>query len=572
MIEKLYIKNYLIIKESEICFTKGLNILTGETGAGKTIIIDALSLILGERADYSTVKHNEEKLIVEGHFNFINNNNVKLFLDKNELMNEKDNIVIVRRELLKKGISRNFINDIPVITAVLKEFGELIIDIHSQNEHQSLLKKENHLIILDEFIKDRTKYTEFKKIYDEYRNKVKIYKELINKRNELTEKKSYLEFQLKEINTINPKKDEDKNIEEILNRLENTELISVTLRDSLEILSGEEKNILSGINQIIKEIKKISKYDKEFENDIKELENVLISLRETERNFSNYANTLSFDPASIESLRERAGQLQFLKKKYRMTVNELMEKAKELNKELQKTESFDFEIEKKEKELKEIKKEVFKAAKDLSEQRTASGLDLQKSVKKQFKDVGLDNADFKVNILKNKNEADVFFTEKVGGEQINITSNGIDDAEFLVITNKGEEFQPLRKVASGGEISRIMLSIKSSLSERDRIPILIFDEIDSGISGRIAEKVGKVLKNLSKTHQLISITHLPQIAAFSENHLSVSKTIVGKETIASIKRISETEKVEEVAKLLSGETISETSLKTARELIQNSKK
>lgn len=571
MIEKLYIKNYLIIKESEIFFTEGLNILTGETGAGKTIILDALSLILGERADYSIVKYNEEKLIVEGYFNF-KNDNVKKFLENRELTNENNNIVIVRCELFNKGISRNFINDNPVSTTVLKEFGEIIIDIHSQNEHQSLLKKENHIIILDEFIQDKTLYNEFRNRYNEYKELVNSYKNLINKRDEFTEKKGYLEFQLKEINSVNPKKDEDKSIEEILNRLENTELINISLRNGLNLLSGEENSILSGINQVIKEIRKISKYDKIFENDIKELENALIIISETERNFNNYINNISFDPTSIESLRERTGQLQFLKKKYRMTVNELIDKAEELKNELLKTDNFDFEVEKSEKQLSEKKQKLFDSAIKLSKQRNAAAIELQKNIKKQFKDVGLDNADFKVNILMNKNKEDNFFNEKIKGELTNLNSHGIDDIEFLVITNKGEEFQPLKKVASGGEISRIMLSIKSSLSDRDKIPILIFDEIDSGISGRIAEKVGKVLKNLSKTHQLISITHLPQIAAFSDNHLSVSKTAINKETIATIKRMNEDEKIEEVAKLLSGEKISETSLKTAKELIQNTKK
>lgn len=570
MIEKLYIKNYLIIKESEIEFSGGLNILTGETGAGKSIILDALSLILGERADYSIVKEDKDKLIVEGYFNFRNNKNVELYLKNNDLTGY-DNTVIVRRELQKKGISRNFINDTPVTISILKEFGELIIDIHSQNEHQSLLKKENHTGILDEFITEKNIYEEFENKFNEYKKLVNEYLNLIKKRNDITEKKGFIEFQLREINNVNPKLNEDTEIEEILNRLENTENISLAIDNSINILSGKENNILSGINQIIKEVKKISVYDRTFENDIKELENILISLREIERNFSEYINNINFDPAHIESLRERAGQLQFLKKKYRLSVNELLSKADELTKELSQVENFDFEIEKIEKNIKEKKKKLFLSALRLSEHRKTAASVMQKNVKKQFNDVGLDNADFRVNIVHNKDSEDEFFTEKIKGETVSVNSNGIDDIEFLVITNKGEEFQPLRKVASGGEISRIMLSIKSSLSNKDKIPILVFDEIDAGISGRIAEKVGKVLKTLSKSHQLISITHLPQIAAYSENHLSVSKSVVEKETVAEIKKLTEKEKVEEIAKLLSGEKITEASMRTAKELVTNTK-
>jgi DNA repair protein RecN (Recombination protein N) len=570
MIEKLYIKNYLIIKESEIEFSEGLNILTGETGAGKSIILDALSLILGERADYSIIKDDKDKLIVEGYFRFRENRDVDFFLKSNDIQGF-DNTVIVRRELQKKGISRNFINDTPVTISVLKEFGEMIIDIHSQNEHQSLLKKENHIGILDEFISERNVFNEYKVKYDEYKKLVNDYQNLIQKKNSIIEKKEFIEFQLREINNVNPKLNEDIETEEILNRLENTENISLALRNSINLLTGNDNNIISGINQVIKEIKKISVYDKSFENDINELGNILILLKEIERNFSEYINNINFDPAYIESLRERSGQLQFLKKKYRLSVNELLEKAKELSDELSQVENFDFEIEKTEKIIEEEKKNLFSLAIRLSELRTAAGEVMKKAIRKQFKDVGLDNADFKVNIQNNKDNTDEFFTANIKGKKISLNNNGIDDIEFLVITNKGEEFQPLRKIASGGEISRLMLSIKSSLSNKDKIPILVFDEIDAGISGRIAEKVGKVLKTLAKSHQLISITHLPQIAAYSENHLSVSKSVINDETVAGIKKLSEKEKIEEIAKLLSGEIISEASIKTAKELISNTK-
>jgi len=569
MIEKLFIRNYLIIKKSEINFSKGLNILTGETGAGKSIILDALSLILGDRADYSIIRDTKEKLVVEGLFRFSENKNVTDFLESNELSPEEDNeTVIVRRELYKKGNSRNFINDIPVNISILKKFGEIIIDIHSQNEHQSLLNKETHLEITDEFLQDISIFEEYSEKYTEYKKLVNFYKETIKKREELLEKRSFLEFQLKEINNVNPLPNEDEDIEKILNRLENTEEISISLKTSIGEISENEKNILTCMNIAIKEIKKISKYDTLFENEIKELENSVISVKEVLRNLESYLNNINFEPEQIEKYRERISNLQFLKKKYRMTVNELIKKSEEIKNELEKLEKFDFEIEKILNSINENKKILFKTAYNLSEQRKKQSEKFEKNVKKYFKEVGLENADFKISIEYNKTKGDEFFTEDKNN--ILLSNKGIDEIEFLVITNKGEEFQPLKKIASGGEISRIMLSIKAALSNKDRIPILVFDEIDSGISGRIAEKVGKVLKKLSESHQLISITHLPQIAAFSENHLSVSKSVINKETVAEIKKLSIEEKVIEVAKLISGETITESSIKTAKELISNS--
>jgi DNA repair protein RecN (Recombination protein N) len=570
MLEKLFIKNYLIIKEAELNFTKGLNILTGETGAGKTIILDALSLILGERADYSIIKNEKEKLVIEGVFRIGDSRKVKKFLKEKELLfdGESDN-VILRRELYKKGFSRNFINDSPVSNYDLQEFGNLIIDIHSQNEHQSLLKKETHLEILDNFLSNKNIIEEFSKEYENYKELTSKFNELVSKKDSLLERKVFIEFQLKEINDVNPQQDEDAQLENELSKLENAEEISLALNTSLQKLYEGDSNIVAGLSLTIKELKKISRYDNELEKLIAEVESSYISLKDVSATLSEYNESLNFDAARIEQIRDRLGALTFLKKKYKLSVNELIEKANSLTEELNFAENYDYEIEQMKKKIDSGKNLLFKKATEVTEQRKKAIKDLQKSVNSYLKEVGLESAEFKVSHNNYEVADENLFTLKKDKKNIYITSTGIDDIEFLILTNKGGDFAPLRKTASGGEISRIMLSIKAALSGKDNIPILVFDEIDAGISGRIAGKVGKLLKELSKSHQIISITHLPQIAAKSDNHLYVSKTETKGETKADIKSITGEEKITEVAKMLSGENVTKAAMQSARELISN---
>jgi len=575
MLEKLFIKNYLIIKEAELNFTKGLNILTGETGAGKTIILDALSLILGERADYSIIKNEKEKLVIEGIFRIEGNKKINRFLKEKELvLDGNNNNVILRRELYKKGFSRNFINDTPVSNSDLQEFGNLIIDIHSQNEHQSLLKKETHLEILDSFLQNKNIIDDFTFEYDKYKDLTINYNELVNKKDSLLERKVFIEFQLKEINDVNPQPDEDTQLENELSKLENAEEISLALNMSLQRLYEGDNNIVAGLSLTIKELKKISKYDSELEKLITDVESSYISLKDISSTLSEYNQSLNFDAMKIEQIRDRLGALNFLKKKYKLSVNELIEKANTLSEELNLTENYDYEIEQLKNKIKSCKEDLYKKAIGLSEQRKKARNDLQKSVNLYLKEVGLESAEFKVDYKYYESEKDELFTYNKDKKNILITTNGMDDIEFLLMTNKGGDFTPLKKTASGGEVSRIMLSIKASLSGKDNIPILVFDEIDSGISGRIAGKVGKLLKELSKSHQIISITHLPQIAAKSDNHLYVSKTETKEktktETIAEIKSLSEEEKITEIAKMLSGENVTKASIQSARELIKDS--
>jgi len=570
MIESLHIRNYLIIKDVEINFSENLNILTGETGAGKSIILDALSLILGERADYSLIKKDQEKLVVEGHFNFKNNKQVESLL-KSFLPDADSDTghVILRRELLKKGVSRSFINDTPVNISDLKKFGDLIIDIHSQSEHQSLLHKETHIEILDNFVNKGDLFLKYTSEFGSLRDLIETYKKIFSKRDELNEKRDFLTFQLKEINNLSLRIGEDTELENELNKLENIEGISLAINTSVKSLYEEEFNALSAISTSIKELKKVSAYDKSFEKIIEDLENSYILIKESSESLASYQNELNFDNQRIEQIRDRLSSISHIKKKYNFSIGELIEKASETEKELNFADNFDYEIEQLLIKIKSTKDAVFTTGKSISETRVKRGKEMEKSINSLLKEVGLESAEFKVEIKNITEGPDEMLLHKSGKENYKLGTLGFNDVEFLIKTNKGADFSPLRFSASGGEISRIMLAIKTVLSEKDDVPVLVFDEIDAGISGRIAQKVGKILKTLAETHQIICITHLPQIAAMSDKHFHVSKKDENKETIANIRSLTNEEKIVEVAKLISGEKVTDTARKSASELINS---
>ena len=562
MIEKLFIKNYLIIKEAEINFSSGLNILTGETGAGKSIILDALGMILGERADYSLIRKDSDKMIIEGYFDFKDNKRVKALLKGLEIENE-NGYIIIRRDLLKKGISRNFINDVPVNISDLRELGNIIIDIHSQNEHQSLLNKETHIGILDQYLKNEDLLEKYRKSYSDLKESINSYEELLSKKDELAERKEFLEFQLKEINDINPVENEDEDLNTELNKMENSEEISTSLISSIDHLYEADINVIKELSSSIKELKKILKFDTSLEENIKILEESLVNVQEVSTSLISYNENINFDAERIEQIRDRLGNLNFLKKKYRLSVNDIIEKAKEIGKELNIAENFDYETEQAANKIKDKRADTYKIAKEISDIRKKKSKELEKNITSILKEVGLESAEFKVNFESYKSAEENLFTEN----KLQLTSTGFDDIEFFIKTNKGSDFSPLKKSASGGEISRVMLAIKSVLSDSDEIEILVFDEIDAGISGKTADKVGKVLRKLSKSHQIISITHLPQIASQSDSHYFVSKKDSNKETIAEIKQLNEEEKILEVAKLLSGDKVTDAGITGAKELI-----
>jgi DNA repair protein RecN (Recombination protein N) len=572
MLEKLSIKNYLLLKNIEIDLSKGFNIITGETGAGKSILIGALNLLIGERADYSIISKNKEKMIIEGVIKIsVNNKNViNKILKDNDIESFGEN-VIIRRELHTKGYSRNFINDSPVGTNELKTLGEVIVDIHSQNEHQSLLKKDVHIELLDSYLAriKQLKFEEKLNIYQqgfaELLKAINEYEELNSKKSELDSKKSFMEFQLKEITEVNPLPNEDEELEKELKTSENIEGIQLGLQAAYQSLYDESGSAVEKIKTAEKELSKIGEYNTDIEKILKDISESSAVLNEAGRQLQSLIDSLGegYEPEKIEQIRDRLYKLQFLKKKYGGSLNEAIALRESLEKDLGLVENFDEKIKQLEENITSLKENLFKKGAELSKLRKDKAKGLETEVVKILKEVGFENAEFKVEITSVK-KIDKSFTNSHDLKQ-----SGIDDVEFMVKINKGDEFTSLRKTASGGEVSRIMLAVKSVLAEADKVDVLVFDEIDTGISGRIAQKVGRVMKNLSAHRQVIAITHLAQIAALAEEHLLVEKETEGDTTVTKIRPLNKSEKVIEVAKLLSGEKVTDASIKSAKELIES---
>ena len=560
MLEKLTIKNYLLLKNIEIDLSNGFNIITGETGAGKSILINALNLLLGGRADYSIISKNKDKMIIEGIVSVSKENKAAIskILKEHEIESIGDNLII-RRELYTKAYSRCFINDTPVGTNELKELGEVIIDIHSQNEHQSLLKKEVHIELVDSYLikkegkKFEDKLNSYKQGYEQLLIKQSEFDEINKKKSDLDSKRSFIDFQLKEIHETDPQAGEDDELENELKTGENIEGIRESLTLAYANLYDDTGSVLERIKIVEKELGKIGEYNSDIQKILGDVSESTTALREASRLIESLLENLNFDPARVEEIRERLYKLQFLKKKYGGSIDEVIKLKETLEKDLSLVDNFDETIKKLKAEIDELVKDLFKKAGELSKTRKDKSKQLEAEIVKILKEVGFENAEFKTNI------------ENTEAKKLN--SNGYDDVEFMVKINKGDEFSSLRKTASGGEVSRIMLAVKSVLAGADKVDILVFDEIDTGISGRIAQKVGRVMKGLSGYRQVIAITHLAQIAALADEHLLVEKETEGNSTITRIRPLDKNEKVIEVAKLLSGEKVTDASIKSAKELM-----
>jgi len=561
MLKTLYIKDYALLEQISIEFEKGLNIITGETGAGKSILIDAMSLLLGERASNEVIRKGAEKAIVEGIFSAENNERIDTLLEQNEI--EKSNELIVRRELSVKGSNRCFLNDTPVALNVIKEVGNLLVDLHGQHEHQSLLRTETHIEFLDDFGSLEQPLADFKKEYDQLHLLQKNLNELRAKENLLKEKKDLYEFQRKEIEAISPLENEDESISSELHILENSEQLLELTNDISQQLYDSEKSIYDSLINVQQKINTLAKIDKTFAETSGELQSVVAVINDITNVVRKYNAQIELEPQKLEELRSRFQSINLLKKKYGGTLQALLDHYKKILNEIKLAESFEDEIKKMKQAIHQQKETLAKLASELSQRRNELGKKISKEVKEALKVLGIPQSIFEVKILQTTVEQNL----QNDGTPFRFNSRGYDEVEFFISTNLGEDTKPLSKVASGGEISRIMLALKTILARNDKLPLLIFDEIDTGISGRISQKVGQALKNLAAFHQIISITHQPQIAALADIHFAVEKKIVEDRVVSSIKKLKNEERIREVAKLLSGEVVTETSLQTAKELM-----
>lgn len=563
MLKSFEVKDYALIEHIVVEFGSGLNIITGETGAGKSILVDAMSLLLGERASTEVVRKGAQKSFVEGIFNVKANKNIKKLLDENEI--ECDDELIIRREISLKGSNRCFINDSPANLNIVKEIGNLLVDLHGQHEHQSLLRTETHIDYLDEFGDYEELIQRYRNAYSELLNKENELKGLIAKENSIKENKEIYSFQIKEIDNVSPQEDEDEKLNEELKILEHSEKLAELTLEIYKLLYEAENSLQDSLGKVKNHLQKLNEIDKSFSESLNEVESASALIEDISAFVRSYNAKVDVNPEEVEKKRERLSSINLLKKKYGGSVKNILEHRKKIGEEFELAENFAGKIKNLEDEIFELRKKAGSLAGNLSKHRTSSSKKIKTGIESTLKELGIEHPQFKTNIEReeSENNEDVF----IDGKFYKSSYKGIDDVEFFISTNPGEDLKPLAKVASGGEVSRIMLALKSTLAKNDKLPLLIFDEIDSGISGRIAQKAGKTLKELSSFHQVISITHLPQIAGFADHHFHIEKAESDGRIISSLKKLNNKERITEVARLLSGETITESSLKSARELI-----
>ncbi|MBO6584551.1 MAG: DNA repair protein RecN [Gracilimonas sp.] len=562
MIKSLYIKDFALIDELEVDFEEGLNILTGQTGAGKSIIIGALNMILGERADTDVIRQGKDKAISEATIRVGEDADLRALLEENEV--EFSEYLILRREIRNTG-SRAFINDTPVNIGVLKAAGDLLVDLHGQHDHQLLLKEENHQGVIDGFGEVEPILKDYKA---EYKKMTELQKELrlLQKReNELQEKTELYRFQVQELEEARLGEIYLEQLESEMNLLDNAEVLDQKAAAISEMADTDDGNIVQLLNFLKLNLEDLARIEPEFENYLKEINAARVSVNEAIAFAERYRNSIEFNPKRLEELRQRQSELNRLQKKYQRDLPELISYLHEIQRELSIADNFDLEIEKLENQIQMQAKELKDKAILLHQTRLKIGEELAVQIQQELAKVGIPHSklDVRVDWLLSDNG-----WVEVEGKQIECTETGCDDLRMFISTNKGEEPKPLAKIASGGEISRVMLALKSILAKEQSLPVMIFDEIDTGISGEISEKVGASMRKLSEHCQIIAITHQPQIASQAHKHYKVAKAEEGERTVSKIIPLSDEEHIHEIASLMSGSQISESALNSARELIE----
>ena len=538
MIGSLHIKNVGIIEDITINLNEGFNVFTGETGAGKTLIIDSLNLACGGRFSKEIVRRGENFCLVE----------LNIYLPQNE--NSIDGNIIISREIFLNGRNTCKINGRLVTVNELKEFMSKIIDIHGQNDNQTIMSKQEHINYLDNFIgKDllNEKY-EYQKLYNRYNEIKKELKENYGDEKEKQRKLDLLKYQLNEIEQANLKENEEDELNNERKKIMNSEKIYTCLT---EVDSNLSESVIDGINLSIRALEKIEDIDDEYKNKLTDLKNIYYDVQELTRDISDLNSDVSFDESKRNEIEERLDCIYDLKRKYGNSISEIIEYKEQIEKDIYTIENLEEHNNKLKKELEDLTIKMSEKCSVLNKMRSKYSKVLNEKINKELKDLEMKNASFHVDIKYD--------------ESGNFNQNGLDDIEFLIATNVGDEAKPLIKIASGGEISRIMLAIKTVLADTDEVPILIFDEIDTGISGKAAKSVGEKIKIISQKHQVLCITHQANIAAKGDSNYFISKKVENEKTYTNIKLLNEAEVIEEIARISSGD-ITKNALEHAREM------
>lgn len=549
MLSQLSINNYALINQLSIDFSSGLSIITGETGAGKSILLGALGLVLGNRADLSSLKDTTKKCIVEAKV-AISNYNLQDFFEEVDLDYEAE--TIIRREILPSGKSRAFINDTPVTLTVLNQLRVKLIDVHSQHQTMQLSDTNFQFSILDALAKNAPRIASYKRGFSQLNKLKRELLKLEEKQQEANKQYDYNLHLFKELEDAKIKVDEQEVLEEKLEKLNNIEEIKDNLAEALELSINEEIGIQNLLNTLDNRLSKIASFSKEYQELSARITSVKIEIDDVVSELEDANENVDFNPNEAEEINDRLQLLYNLQKKHLVNSNkELLAVFEEISEKVVAVESADEFIQKKQQEIASVSEKLDKVAGLITKARTASIPKLNKQLEVLLADLGMENARFSIKIKPTKN----YF------------ANGKDELTFLFSANKGGNFGELKKVASGGELSRIMLSVKTILSENTQLPTIIFDEIDTGVSGEVSNKIAAIMQQMSKNMQVIAITHLQQIAAKGNSHYKVYKAEVNGVTTTNLKQLTAEERVKEIAEMLSGKDISESALTHAKELL-----
>lgn len=551
MLKHLSIQNYALIESLEIDFEPGYSVITGETGAGKSILLGALSLILGNRAETNVLKNKEKKCTVEAEFD-IQRYSLKVFFDRNDI--DYDEITLIRREIMPGGRTRAFVNDTPVTLNILKDLSVQLTDIHSQHQNLNLNDNRFQMNVLDAFAKVIPILNSYRNNFYNYQKISKEHRLLINRAEKEKADFEFLQFQFDELENAKLQTGEQSGIEDELKQLNHAEEIIENLTTAFQLISDEENGVLNKLRDGITSLKQIQKFFNKANVLNERLESTKIELEDISSELETLSEDLEHNPERAEYLKERIDTIYALQNKHKVeTVEDLIVIKNNLQLKLDDITSFDRQIAEKEKELEEQKVKLEELAGKLSEGRSEASENLENEITGILQRLGMPFAKFKV-----KQE----ITE-------NFTETGKDFISFLFSSNKHFEVQEISNIASGGEISRLMLAIKSVIADSMALPAIIFDEIDTGVSGEIAEKIGQIMKEMSENMQVISITHLPQVAAKADYHYKVYKTEDDFDTRTDIKKLNPEERIKELATMLSGENITDAAFKNAEELLKN---
>ncbi len=551
MLKQLYIKNFTLIDELNIQMHPGFSVITGETGAGKSIILGAIGLLLGNRADSKSIKAGRDRCVIEAHFDLSKYDMQQFFTDND--IDEDLSDTIIRRELTAAGKSRAFINDTPVSLTKMRELGEQLVDIHSQHQNLLLQKEDFQLNVVDIIAQDEKQRKNYETAYNQYKQakqKLNALKAEIEKNRE---SEDFLRFQFKELDEAQLQDGEQEELEQEYEMLSHSEDIKTALYQADNHLSGDDGNIIERLKQASEQLANIKDVYPEVTELLERIDSSYIELKDIAQEVNGLTDHVEFDPARLETINERLDKLNSLQQKFHVRdLGELIETYHQLKEQLSHIDHSDEDVEALEQEVTQLLEKAQKQAKELTAIRTKAAKKVEEEMKQRLIPLGIPNVRFCISL-----------TEKP------LSHDGGDKVSFLFSANKSTPLQPVTQVASGGEIARVMLSLKAMISGAVKLPTIIFDEIDTGVSGKIAEKMAQIMVEMGNhERQVLSITHLPQIAAMGSHHYKVSKEETDEGTISRMTELSQQERIQEIAQMLSGSDVSEAALANAKELLR----